>query len=205
MSKMKSKTLLFFLVLLIGITSGIFYVRKDKSEVLGIETSNSDMGSLYRPSPTVSPIAEMGKPKKINIPSLGVEADIEEVGTDAEGKMDVPREDMNAGWWKFGTIPGVKGNSVIAGHFDRKDGGPAIFYDLKSLKTGDEFSVTDENGRNIPFIVYKAESFKVSEFPINEVFGNTDSANLNLITCSGTWDNNNANYSDRFVVFARRK
>lgn len=202
---MKLKTILFCVIVLAGVISGIFYVRKDKSEVLGVQTEASDNGSLYRPSPTVSPIAEMGKPKKLIIPSLGVEAVIEEVGTDSEGKMDVPKEDMNAGWWKFGTIPGVKGNSVIAGHFDRKDGGPAIFYDLKSLNTGSEFTVIDENGRKISFIVYKTESFKVSDFPINEVFGNTDSANLNLITCSGTWDNDNENYSDRFVVFARRK
>ena len=40
-------------------------------------------------------------------------------------------------------MPGQIGNAVIAGHLDRKDGSPAIFWGLRQLAVGDSVMVRE--------------------------------------------------------------
>ena len=158
---------------------------------------------LNAQSPT--PAKFVAKPAKLVIPTLGVESEMEYVGLDDKGRMDVPKNDDNVAWWSLGVKPGETGNAVLAGHFDRKDGGPAVFYDLKDLNTGNDIEIVDEEGNKLTFEVYKKEIYKDATFPIELVFGATDEKNLNLITCDGVFDENAKNYSDRLVVFTRLK
>jgi LPXTG-site transpeptidase (sortase) family protein len=150
-------------------------------------------------------VEDVKEPQRLVIPSLNIGSSVEIVGKDSSGRMDVPKEDVNVAWWKYGPIPGEVGNAVIAGHFDTKTGEPAIFYDLGNLKVGDEIMTIHENGKSRTFEVYKVEKFKDNEFPLELVFGENEGKNLNLITCAGEFNSLNKNYSDRLVVFARLK
>jgi sortase A len=141
--------------------------------------------------------------EKIEIPKINVSSVVESVGMDENGRMAVPVNDMDVAWWSLGTFPGESGNAVIAGHLDKKDGSPSVFYYLQDLNIGDLIYVYVNNWEKLTFKVTQKQNFNDKEFPINLIFGQTQSRNLNLITCSGTYDKVAKNYGQRLVVFTR--
>lgn len=98
------------------------------------------------------------------------------------------------------TKPGENGNAVIAGHFDHYTG-PAIFYHLRKLKSGDKVFLYDDKGTKLVFIVKTVESFKVKEAPLERIFGASPKAHLNLITCAGKFNKKTQEHAQRLVVF----
>lgn len=150
--------------------------------------------------------SKAGLPVTFSIPKLGVKnAAVESVGLDKENKMDVPKDADNVGWYNLGAKPGEIGSAVMAGHLDKKDGSPAVFYNIKDLKQGDEISVSDEDGNNYTFIVTDVKTYELSKFPLEEVFAKNDKARLNLITCEGTFNKSSQLYSHRLVVYSELK
>ena len=76
------------------------------------------------------------------VPSVGINAHMENVGIDSAGNMDVPPHLAYVGWYEYGTQIGDVGSAVIAGHVDNGLGFPAVFFKLKQLKVGDDVFVT---------------------------------------------------------------
>lgn len=139
-------------------------------------------------------------PVEIRIPTLDIEAEIEDVGILDNGQMGVPEDVNGVGWFKPGTNPGAIGNSVMAGHVDSKVG-PAIFFDLESLVPGDEVIIVSETGEELTFEVTDKESYDRKEAPIEQIFGATNSRSLNLITCSGLFNREEGTHDERLVVY----
>lgn len=162
-----------------------------------------------RPSPTPtatitpSQTPRPGLPVQLVIPALGVDAFIEHVGLTKDLAMDVPSKTENVAWYKLGYRPGERGNAVIAGHLDTITGAPAVFWDLESLKPGDEIFVRGLDGITRRFIVDYYTRYPYDEAPVQQIFGPAEVPQLVLITCKGTWDRLNRNYSHRLVVFAK--
>lgn len=142
--------------------------------------------------------AKAATPVQLQIPKIKVDTAIEQVGVLDNGQMGVPKDENQVGWFEPGVKPGSKGNAVIAGHVDSKTG-PAVFYELDQLKTGDDVTIIDENGNTLTFRVTKTESYDTKHAPIEDIFGATSSRQLNLITCSGTFGD--GGYDERFVVY----
>ncbi|AZB44376.1 class F sortase [Bacillus sp. FJAT-42376] len=140
------------------------------------------------------------EPAKVEIPKIDVSASIEKVGTLSTGQMDVPKDDKNVGWFEPGTKVGNAGNAVFAGHVDNKTG-PAVFYNLKKLEKGDEIKVKDAEGKELVFIVKNKVSYPRDKAPLDEIFGSTSRRNLNLITCTGTFDRSKRTHEERLVVY----
>lgn len=143
-------------------------------------------------------------PTRIQVPSIDVDAAIENVGVLENGQMGVPEDDSKVGWFEPGTKPGNKGNSVLAGHVDNYKG-PAVFFYLKDLKKGDEIIVTDKDGKKKTYVVQKLESYPMDNSPIEKIFGSTDEKRLNLITCTGTFVRDKGGHQDRLVVYSKLK
>lgn len=148
---------------------------------------------------------QFGIPIRLNIPKLGVTANVEAVALDIKNNMDIPQKVEDVGWYKLGVKPGEKGNAVIDGHYDDVTGAPVVFYNLASLQVGDPIETVDNNGKKLTFIVQKKANYAYNQFPLLEVFGQSNGKNLNLITCSGTWDKNNKTYADRLVIYSTLK
>jgi sortase (surface protein transpeptidase) len=145
---------------------------------------------------------QVGIPQTIRIPKINLVANIEQVGLDAQGRMDVPKDSDNTGWYKLGYKPGEKGNAVLDGHLDKETGEPAVFWDITKLEPGDKIFVTDSQGKEYIFTYIKMNKYPYNDFPIREVFGESSKPMLNLITCQGDWDSVNRNYSHRIVITA---
>lgn len=120
-------------------------------------------------------------------------------GVNSTGEMEVPSTITDVGLYKFGAIPGQIGSAVIAGHLNGVANKEGVFANLDRLKVGDKLSVEDKTGESIVFIVQKKELFDSGY--ADEVFNQSDSAHLNLITCDGSWDEDKKSYSKRLVVF----
>lgn len=146
-----------------------------------------------------------GVPVHITIPSINVSADVEQVGLDTEGRMDIPSKEEDTAWFDLGFRPGQAGNAVIDGHLDQVTGAPSVFWNLKNLVPGNTVTITDAKNETYTFIVTKQEAYDFDKVPMQQVFGSSDSPHLNLITCNGTWDRANKNYSQRIVVYTDLK
>lgn len=150
-------------------------------------------------------VTPIGKPVRLKIPKINVDANIEYVGLTRNGAMDVPKSKVNVAWLKLGQRPGENGTAVIAGHFDRENGKPAVFNNLYKLRKGDKLYIEDNKGVNTTFVVRKSRSYDPNA-NASDVFGSNDrKSHLNLITCEGIWNKVSKSYSKRLVVFTDKE
>ncbi|KPB03238.1 class F sortase [Bacillus sp. CHD6a] len=216
-------TLSFMLLLLVVGCSAENTPDTTAEQSTGIESTNETTASSETTAPTNKKIPiptrtqttnENGKvikdesisiePHRIEIPSIGVDALVEQVGVIENGQMGVPESFETVGWYNEGPMPGERGNSVISGHVDSRNG-PAVFFNLKNLEVGDEIVVSNKEGEAITYVVDKIETYPEDESPVEAIFDYSFQSNLNLITCTGTFNRESRNYSDRLVVYSSLK
>ncbi len=201
------KSLIIFLIiggLVIGI--GIFNSLLNSGAIELKQQTMQTSASVQTENLINNPAPEVLKPAVFSIPELGLEnIEVESVGLDKDSKMDIPADENNVAWYNLGSKPGERGNAVIAGHFDKRNGEPAVFYDINKLKAGDEIKVKDIEGKEFTYLVTDSVSYELAEFPLVEVFGAGDKARLNLITCEGSYDKSSKLYSHRLVVYSELK
>ncbi len=157
------------------------------------------------PSPTVNPFgtpppALSGAPTRLRVPAIGVDTRLESLRLGVGGELVPPKDFGRAGWYVDGTAPGDVGPAVIAGHVDSRRG-PAVFYKLRHLDTGDTVEV-DRGGTTVRFTVVSTAWYPKSTFPTEQVYGPTPDRQLRLITCGGVFDRSLRSYRDNLVVYA---
>ncbi|MFE2306775.1 class F sortase [Streptomyces sp. NPDC059411] len=142
-------------------------------------------------------------PTRIRVPSVQVDAPVTRVGLDSEGWVEAPPpQDKNlAGWYEGSPAPGAQGTTVIDGHVDNKQG-PAVFYNLGSLKEGQHIEVDRQDGGTAVFTVYGIEVVGKNAFPARRVYGSKGAPELRVITCGGGFSKKTG-YDGNVVVFAR--
>jgi LPXTG-site transpeptidase (sortase) family protein len=151
---------------------------------------------------------------RLIIPSIGVDAPMtmRVVTTDANGaaKMENPEGPTDVAWYDFsaftglGGRPGVGGNTVISGHVDYHDYGPAVFWDLRNLEAGSEITVHLRDGSEYKYTVQWNRTVEPSSTAWNEIVASTSQESLTMITCAGTFDSSTRSYDQRRVVWAIR-
>jgi LPXTG-site transpeptidase (sortase) family protein len=161
--------------------------------------AGAEQTSLDQTKGLVLPESE---PVDVSIPRIGVQSRLVELGLNADGAMDVPRDPAVAGWFSRGPAPGALGPAVIAGHVTW-NGASAVFQRLGTMRRGDQVAVTRKDGKTAVFTVTQVTRFSKSRFPSQAVYGQIDHAGLRLITCGGTYDSARHRYLDNVVVFAK--
>lgn len=141
------------------------------------------------------------EPSRLIVPSLRIDADIQQVGVNAKGNMGVPTNYADVAWYKHGTIPGQLGSAVIDGHVDNGLGLAGVFKHLADLKPGDDVIVVTKTGRELRFTVQDVVTYPYDSVPLEKVFTRNDNARLNLITCGGKWIKSEKTYDERVVVY----
>jgi sortase (surface protein transpeptidase) len=168
--------------------------------------------SASRPAPTASPtpdqalaqaraiVAPAAAPTRLIVPSINVNAAIEPVGEDSQGRMGVPSQAANVAWYKLGAAPGDVGDAVIAGHLDWTSG-PAVFWYLGRLHSGDKITVQRADGSSVGFVIDSSTTVPYTA-PTDSLFTRDGPPSLTLITCAGVWDQQRGTYLQRLVVHA---
>lgn len=152
--------------------------------------------------PTVKPLPRMtfspSEPVRLRIPKLQLDAPVVPVGRTSTGEMAAPEGRHDVGWYSYGYLPGVLGNATLAAHSWHEEGEGA-FSRLQDLVKGDTIEVETKT-KQLRFIVAHARSYPQTAQGLTEVFGPSDTARLNLVTCIGTWDEAAKRYEERLVV-----
>jgi sortase (surface protein transpeptidase) len=149
---------------------------------------------------TVEPVAEA--PTDLAIPRIGVRSELIDLGLQEDRSVEVPEDPQIAGWYTGGPKPGEVGPAAIIGHVDSHTGA-GIFHRLRELRPGDDVHVRRADGSVVSFVVQGIEKHPKDEFPTERVYGNTDTPQLRLITCGGTFDRSERSYTDNIVVYAQ--
>jgi LPXTG-site transpeptidase (sortase) family protein len=142
-------------------------------------------------------------PMRLIIPSLGINAHVENVSFQQNGDMATPTlnpwEDV--GWYEAGPHPSDHGSAVIDGHLDRPGGYPAVFWRLRQIQVGDVVLVENKGGKTLHFHVTRIALYAPQDAPIQDIFGNGGGTYLNLITCAGDWIPDQHQTNQRLVVY----
>ncbi|WP_082801595.1 class F sortase [Herbidospora cretacea] len=158
------------------------------------------------PLPPLQPVAPMSQPsspKRLIVKRLNIDAPIRSVGLDRTGAIEPPplANTNLAGWYRKGPTPGSAGPATIVGHRDTTNA-PAVFNRLAELKYGDTVEVVRQDGTVAVFTVGGIEQADKTTFPTERVYGNSDLAELRLITCGGTYNRSTRHYVDNVIVYA---
>jgi len=140
-------------------------------------------------------------PAVLYIPSLGINADVQQVGITKKGNMGTPKNFSDVGWFKYGTLPGRVGAALIAGHVDNGLALPGVFKDLKDIKKGDDIYIDTIGGETIRFVVTSLDTYDFNS-STEKVFTSSGKAELKLITCTGSWLKEFRTHDQRLVVTA---
>lgn len=155
-----------------------------------------------RAGPVAVPIA-------LELPSIGVHADVLGVGLGANDIMDAPTGGADdpvwgqAFWYRGSAVPGAASTALIAGHIGSRYG-PGIFARLDEMVPGDPIVVQDlRTGLGTRFVVTETTEYSLEEAArpevLDRIYGagpvagmhpqpSTDGlSHLTLITCAGTF------------------
>jgi sortase (surface protein transpeptidase) len=143
-------------------------------------------------------------PVAVDIPAIGVHAQIIPLGTEPDGEVAVPSlsTPFLASWYDRGPTPGQPGAAVLLGHVDAAGVGPAVFYRLGDLVPGNLIYVTRRDSQTAEFRVTSVGLYPQNAFPTMRVYGRTRRPALRLVTCGGQYDWTTHLYLDRTIVFA---
>lgn len=141
-------------------------------------------------------------PTRVHIPRIKVNAPVETVGLEASGIMEKPSAADVVAWYGYGPAPGAPGASVLAGHVDSVRG-PAVFWSLQDLRSGDTIEVEVLGHPNRRFQVVEAGVYPPDAAPIDVIFASGGPPRLNLITCGGVFDRSRHAYDKRLVVYTQ--
>ena len=165
-------------------------------------TASVNPESLARPlvAPVPKPPAAPSPPVRLLIPKLGVNAAVEVRGVGPDGVSEAPADPNDVAWYDFSDAPGSPGIALFAGHRDWWGVGPTVFYNLDSLRPGDEIRVQSKDGSTRTYRV--VEGFLVDpDSRASDLLSGT-AGSIVVYTCDGAFDPVKGEYTRRFVVRA---
>lgn len=140
-------------------------------------------------------------PVTLTIPSLGVTANVQDVGLADDGSMGVPVGFSDVAWYDLGYAPGDYGNAVFTGHVS-STAAPGVFYNIGNLSVGNTIHVTGDDGTELVFIVQEVDTYTQDNVPLDQILAPTSQPGVVLITCGGDWDPVAHLFANRIVVYA---
>jgi sortase (surface protein transpeptidase) len=161
-----------------------------------------------RPGPSTpltapaQPIREGVMPVSIRIEKAEVDAVIE-TREIIDGVMQDPTGPWVVSWYQETPKAGGDGNTVMAGHIDYWNVGPAVFYNIRDLVDGDVIEVYGEDNRIYSYRVNWVREYLSTDLDletIQEIVGPTTQRSLTLITCGGQFDYASGEYLSRLAV-----
>ncbi|MBI4091534.1 class F sortase [candidate division WWE3 bacterium] len=196
-------------ILLIALIVGAAFFASQQL-LYKLKFSEGARGTLVEPAAVASTFAPLleplvFKPVSLTIEKIGLtEIKIVEVGVEEGGRLEVPKSFDEVGWYRNGPKAGEVGNAILAGHYDRVGGSPAVFFNLVKLSAGDKITIKDEVGRVLSFEVYEVSHVKINDpNSVLRAYEESKEPILTVITCGGVWDPIARDYSKRLLIKAR--
>ncbi|MFD8916215.1 class F sortase [Streptomyces sp. NPDC059569] len=171
--------------------------------------TTGDVAAVGRPQGVVRPPAraplDPAEPRRVEVPSMGIDAPVVPRGLDGTGAIDPPpyATPRAVGWYGGGVQPGAEGAALFVGHADTETK-PAVFHGLSAARPGAKIRVARADGRTAEFTIDEVRVFGRDRFDAHKVYGphKKSRAELRLITCGGTFDRATDSYTANVVVSA---
>jgi hypothetical protein len=152
-------------------------------------------------APRPAPVAPRpAPPVALRIPAIGVDVSLSTLGLNADHTVEVPTDFQQAGWFGLGPSPGQTGSAVILGHVDSYTG-PAVFFQIRTLRAGDQVNVSLADGAIAHFQVTAVAMYAKDQFPAQQVYAPHGGSALQLVTCGGTFDTHTRSYLSNIVAY----
>ena len=150
-----------------------------------------------RPAPPAPP------PVRLSLPRLDIDARVLPVAVGADGRLGVPDDPRQLGWWSRSARPGMpSGSVVIDGHVDSAAFGIGALFRLREARPGDEVVLTNAVGKPTRYTVAARRTYAKTLLPAAEVFAIDVGPRLVVLTCGGLFDKATRHYADNVVVYA---
>jgi len=176
---------------------GLANSRGLNQQLLGEDNILATSGVATAPNFTIAPATQTIQPRPacgaarpyIYIATTGVCMNIITVGLDVDGRIEVPDNTYQAGWYNGSNWFGTGGTSFLDGH------SPGQFSSIKSVDYGTVITIGLPDGRDIGYKVTGTEIIGMDN-PTYMMEQALYTPGLNLMTCHGPNDN------QRFVVYS---
>jgi sortase (surface protein transpeptidase) len=198
--------------LIYGVVLGALIVGSLTSEFLTMrhnaQVMHQRVMTMQQDTTTVTPIKQSVAnnekvPVSIAVPRLGVQAAIQPVGLDKEGRMATIPDAKVIAWYAYGSVPGGEGNAILAGHRDW-NGALGTFWRIETLKPHDIIRIGFSDGNQSVFEVVSDTTYPSNNVP-NQVMQLSGLTRTTLITCAGDFDHSGGGYQSRAVVILQEK
>lgn len=156
--------------------------------------------SLRGTTPTQPAVAP--PPVSLQVAGTSIDMPVTPVGVASGGAMEIPETFYQAGWYRFGPVPGAaEGTAVLAGHIDTTSD-QAPFSQLKSLPAGTAITVGRQGAPALNYRVVSVTLMAKDAFDGESLFRRTGPHELKVVTCGGRWLDERMDYSDNVIVTA---
>ena len=192
----------------IGVSIHSLKVNKNISEKVSAQSNQVDGQDISEDQPTDEDKRNYSvapeHPRMIYIPSINVSSRVKQVGINKDGELDVPNNVFDTAWYKSSALPGSPGGAtLIDGHVS----GPTqkgAFYNLKNVKQGDIITIEKGDLSKVNYKVKKVEIVETSKVDMANILipVTPGSHGLNLISCTGKYDEQKKDFEQRVLVFA---
>jgi sortase (surface protein transpeptidase) len=142
-------------------------------------------------------------PRYLYIPKLSVKARVKPLSTTPNNHIAAPSNIYDTGWYTGSAWPGQSGATLIDGHISSWTT-PGVFYNLKSLRPGDDITIEKGDGTLLNYKIVKSVTYNVDSLTSDVLLQPIDvnRPGLNLITCAGAVGKGTNEFDERLVVYA---
>ncbi|MGW2084219.1 class F sortase [Streptomyces sp. NPDC001880] len=166
-----------------------------------VAASRQDTSPSTATPAAVPPLAR-SEPVRVRMASAGVDTGpLLPLGLRSDGSVQVPSvaQADRMGWYTGAVTPGERGPAVLIGHFDTVEG-PAVLRDISRTRPGDKILVDRADGKQAEFTVRELQQVPKDHFPTEQVYGDTSTATLRVVTCGGSLTDGHR--PDNIIVYA---
>jgi len=182
------------------------HAKQSGAEQSGAKQSDANQGAAKQggaeqgAAPPAPPAPVVG----VRLPGDRTATVVPVTATATQGALAVPDDPSVLGWWSTGARPGSGvGSVVVDGHVDSARDGLGVFAALRALTVGQRVEVVDQAGRRWSYRVTGRRSYPKTALADSDVFDQSVSERLVLVTCGGVFDRLTRHYADNVVVYAR--
>ncbi len=142
-------------------------------------------------------------PKAIFINKIGVAARIVPMGVNDDLTLQAPESAYDVGWYSGSSKPGQDGAVLLDGHTSASTAINAVFDNLGQLTTGDLVIIQMGDNSQLSYRVVFIEKVPLENIDMNKAINtyNGVKQGLNIITCTGTWIENQNTLDHRLIVY----
>jgi len=140
-------------------------------------------------------------PRALYIGKIGVAARVLPMALNPDNSIQAPINIFDSGWYTGSAQPGETGAVLVDGHSTAD--GRALFGKLDTLVVGDTMELEKGDGARFTYKVVYKETVDKDAVDMKKLllpYGNAQRA-LNLITCSGAWNDAENTLTQRTLIY----